>query len=119
MPDIELSLTLDSQIQKNQLYSGEWTIAVYSDNGNAQPIAYMREFNLIVGPQVTTTVTPTVTVPVTSTPTLETTSERPCACFMIFLLTETLSHDDGHYSHYTSCTDHDRRLIREFISSVI
>ena len=57
-----------SPIDKDQLFSGEWSIIIISNNGDAQPIAYERDFSLTVGPQNTTTYTPTVTVSVTTTP---------------------------------------------------
>ncbi|KAL9065001.1 MAG: hypothetical protein Q9157_007631 [Trypethelium eluteriae] len=61
-------------IEKDQLYSGDWSIIILSNNGNAEPIAYERDFHLSVGPQQTTTFTPTVTVPVAVTPLVNVTS---------------------------------------------
>jgi hypothetical protein len=52
---------------KNQLVTGAWSVIMISNNGNGEPIAYERDFNLTVGPQLTTTVTPTIIVPFTST----------------------------------------------------
>jgi len=57
-----------SPIDKDQLFSGGWSIIIISNNGNAPPIAYQRDFHLTVGPQNTTTYTPTVTATVTTTP---------------------------------------------------
>lgn len=48
--------------------SGEWSILIISNNGDADPIDYQREFSLSVGTQATTTFTPTVTATVVSTP---------------------------------------------------
>lgn len=47
---------ISSGIEKEDLVSGEYSILVLSNNGNADPIAYQRDFSLIVGPQQTTTV---------------------------------------------------------------
>ncbi|KAE9962098.1 hypothetical protein BLS_000827 [Venturia inaequalis] len=58
---------------KNQLISGPWSIIIISNNGNAAPIAYERDFSLSVGPQVTTTYIPSVTVPVLYTPVVNST----------------------------------------------
>ncbi|KAF2203974.1 hypothetical protein GQ43DRAFT_410463 [Delitschia confertaspora ATCC 74209] len=55
-------------ITKSQLFSGFWTVVVFSNNGNSDPIAYQRDFSLSVGPQSTTTFTPTITATITSTP---------------------------------------------------
>jgi hypothetical protein len=64
----EFCLTTRSPQNKTQLSSGAWSIIIISNNGNAAPIAYQRDFSLSVGPQVTTTYTPSVTIPVTYTP---------------------------------------------------
>ena len=45
-----------SPIQKKDMISGPHAILVISNNGDAEPIAYQREFDLTVGPQATTTV---------------------------------------------------------------
>lgn len=45
-----------SGIQKDNLVSGEYSILVLSNNGAEDPIAYQRDFSLLVGPQQTTTV---------------------------------------------------------------
>jgi hypothetical protein len=57
-----------SPVNKNQLFSGGWSIIIISNNGDAAPIAYERDFFLTVAPQNTTTFTPTVTATVTTTP---------------------------------------------------
>ncbi|QIW99477.1 hypothetical protein AMS68_004995 [Peltaster fructicola] len=57
-------------IDKDQLYSGAWSIIVASNNGNAAPIAFERDFSLIVGIPSTITVYPTVTITSTATPTM-------------------------------------------------
>ncbi|KAF2842067.1 hypothetical protein M501DRAFT_377879 [Patellaria atrata CBS 101060] len=57
-------------ILKNQLISGDWSILIISNNGDADPIAYERDFVLTVGPQSTPTITKTpapVTVTTTKT----------------------------------------------------
>jgi len=54
-------------IQEDQMYSGNWTIVVISNNGDCDPIDYMREFYVSVGPQVTTTATPLTSTTATST----------------------------------------------------
>ncbi|TLD20904.1 p-loop containing nucleoside triphosphate hydrolase [Venturia nashicola] len=58
---------------KNQLFSGAWSIIIISNNGAAAPIAYERDFSLSVGPQITTTYIPSVTVPVRYTPVVNST----------------------------------------------
>ncbi|KAF2020698.1 hypothetical protein BU24DRAFT_445873 [Aaosphaeria arxii CBS 175.79] len=61
-------------ILKNQLSSGPWSILIVSNNGDANPIAYERDFELSVGPQSTTTETPTATATFVSTPVITATS---------------------------------------------
>ena len=60
--------------EKDRLYDGEWSLLIISNNGNAEPIAYQRDFSLEVGEQQTTTVTPTVTVHDQQTPVVNVTS---------------------------------------------
>lgn len=55
-------------LNNTQLSNGPWSVIILSNNGNAQPIAYQRDFSLSVGPQSTLTMTPTVTANITSTP---------------------------------------------------
>ncbi|KAF2812432.1 uncharacterized protein BDZ99DRAFT_383484 [Mytilinidion resinicola] len=43
-------------LDKDQLWSGPWSILILSNNGNDAPIAYERDFELSVGPQNTSTV---------------------------------------------------------------
>ncbi|KAF2460475.1 hypothetical protein BDY21DRAFT_384088 [Lineolata rhizophorae] len=43
-------------LAKNELWSGDWSVIILSNNGNGDPIAYERDFHLDVGPQATTTV---------------------------------------------------------------
>ena len=45
-----------SPIMKKDMISGPHAILIVSNNGDAEPIAYQREFDLTVGPQATTTV---------------------------------------------------------------
>jgi hypothetical protein len=46
---------------QDKLYSGDWSLVVISNNGNADPIAFQRDFALDVGTPTTLTITPTVT----------------------------------------------------------
>lgn len=48
-------------LRKDQLVSGNWSIIVISNNGDAVPLAAQRDFVLSVGPQITSTITPTIT----------------------------------------------------------
>lgn len=43
-------------IEKDQMWSGDWSIVILSNNGAADPIAYERDFYLSVGIPVTQTV---------------------------------------------------------------
>lgn len=43
-------------IEKDQMWSGDWSIVIMSNNGEADPIAYERDFYLSVGTPVTQTV---------------------------------------------------------------
>ncbi|KAF1991808.1 hypothetical protein K402DRAFT_416340 [Aulographum hederae CBS 113979] len=47
---------------KNELWTGDWSVVIISNNGDARPIAYQRDFSLDVAAQETTTFTPTVTI---------------------------------------------------------
>ncbi|KAF2434507.1 hypothetical protein EJ08DRAFT_646468 [Tothia fuscella] len=53
---------------KSGLTSGDWSILILSNNGKGEPLALQRDFELSVGPQLTTTFTPSVVVPITYTP---------------------------------------------------
>ncbi|EME45698.1 hypothetical protein DOTSEDRAFT_87980 [Dothistroma septosporum NZE10] len=55
-------------IDENQLVSGNWQLIIISNNGQCDPIDYVRQFSLEVGEQVTTTVGPTITLISTTTP---------------------------------------------------
>ncbi|KAK4498928.1 hypothetical protein PRZ48_009438 [Zasmidium cellare] len=70
-PNKQTQLITCSDNPKDSLYSGNWSLLVISNNGNADPIAYQRDFSLDVGAQSTTYVYPTVTVDPSST-TIET-----------------------------------------------
>lgn len=59
---------------KNQLFTGDWSVVILSNNADGDSIAYQRDFSLNVGPQQTTTTTPTVTYSTTTTPLTSTTS---------------------------------------------
>ena len=69
-----IRLTKDSPLDKNQLYTGDWSVVIVSNNGDGDPIAYERDFSLVVGPQQTTTYTPTVTASAVVTPLVNVTS---------------------------------------------
>lgn len=56
-------------IQKNQMYSGDWTLVLLDNNGNNTSFSAKRVIHLDVGEQVTSTVIPTITLSVTQTPT--------------------------------------------------
>jgi hypothetical protein len=47
-------------LDKDDLWSGAWSIIIISNNGDAEPIAYQRDFSLEVAVPVTTTVRPFV-----------------------------------------------------------
>ena len=50
---------LVSPLNKNQLWSGAWSVLIISNNGDAEPIAYERDFLLNVGTPFTEIITPT------------------------------------------------------------
>jgi hypothetical protein len=43
-------------LEKDDLWSGAWSVIIISNNGNEAPIAYQRDFSLSVGIAATTTV---------------------------------------------------------------
>lgn len=43
-------------LHKNELWTGPWSVIIISNNGEAEPIAYMRDFNLTVAEPATTIV---------------------------------------------------------------
>jgi hypothetical protein len=43
-------------LDKDDLWSGAWSVIIISNNGDAEPIAYQRDFSLEVAVPVTTTV---------------------------------------------------------------
>lgn len=45
-----------SPLDKDQLFSGDWSVLIISNNGDADPIAYERDFYLSVGVPATATV---------------------------------------------------------------
>ncbi|KAG9588769.1 hypothetical protein KCU86_g10178, partial [Aureobasidium melanogenum] len=55
-------------MDKNEMWSGDWSVLIISNNGDGDPIAYERDFYLSVGIPSTITYTPTVTITSTSTP---------------------------------------------------
>ncbi|OCL13893.1 hypothetical protein AOQ84DRAFT_411292 [Glonium stellatum] len=61
-------------IDKDQLFTGPWSVLILSNNGDGDPIAYERDFSLTVGPQSTSTYTPTVTATAVITPVVNATS---------------------------------------------
>jgi len=62
------TVTSTCNINKSQLSSGDWSVLLFSNNGQCAPFNAKREFMLSVGPQQTTTVTPLVVFTSTSTP---------------------------------------------------
>ncbi|GAB7340216.1 hypothetical protein MBLNU457_6682t1 [Dothideomycetes sp. NU457] len=65
-------------LDKDQMFSGDWSVVVISNNGDSgEPIAYERDFYLTVGLPVTSTFTPTVTLSSTLTPIVNTTTTVP------------------------------------------
>lgn len=66
-PDDTIQLST-CPMDKDQLWTGDWSVLVISNNGDADPIAYERDFYLSVGIPVTTTYTPTMTITSTTTP---------------------------------------------------
>lgn len=60
-------------LDKDDLWSGAWSVIIISNNGDAEPIAYQRDFSLEVAVPVTTTYTPTMIVSATTTPIVEST----------------------------------------------
>jgi hypothetical protein len=43
-------------LEKDELWSGAWSVIIISNNGDAEPIAYQRDFSLAVGTPATTMV---------------------------------------------------------------
>jgi len=54
-------------LEKDDLWSGAWSIIILSNNGDADPIAYQRDFSLEVAVPVTTTVRSLTSASLTST----------------------------------------------------
>jgi hypothetical protein len=73
-PDDTPQLVTCDAWQKDRLYDGAWSLLIISNNGDADPIAYQRDFSLEVGEQQTSTITPTVTVHDKQTPVVNITS---------------------------------------------
>jgi hypothetical protein len=73
-PDDTPQLITCEQVTKDTLYDGDWSLVIISNNGDADPIAYQRDFSLEVGVQQTSTITPTVTVYDKQTPVVNITS---------------------------------------------
>ncbi|KAI4763402.1 hypothetical protein E4T52_04609 [Aureobasidium sp. EXF-3400] len=61
LPDYTPETVSCSDWPQDKLYSGDWSLVVISNNGDADPIAYQRDFSLTVGTPTTVTITPTVT----------------------------------------------------------
>ncbi|KAG9550235.1 hypothetical protein KCU79_g13952, partial [Aureobasidium melanogenum] len=66
-PDDTIELST-CPMDKNEMWSGDWSVLIISNNGDGDPIAYERDFYLSVGIPSTITYTPTVTITSTSTP---------------------------------------------------
>lgn len=43
-------------MQKDQMWTGDWSVILISNNGDADPIAYQRDFSLTVASPITETV---------------------------------------------------------------
>lgn len=43
-------------LEKSQMVTGEYEMTIISNNGDAEPIAYQRDFSITAGPQQTVTV---------------------------------------------------------------
>lgn len=61
--------TTTCPILKNQMYSGDWTLLLLDNNGNASTFNAKRRLHLSVGEQATSIIIPTITLSVTQTPT--------------------------------------------------
>ncbi|KAG9701242.1 hypothetical protein KCU95_g4688, partial [Aureobasidium melanogenum] len=72
-PDDTIELST-CPMDKNEMWSGDWSVLIISNNGDGDPIAYERDFYLSVGIPSTITYTPTVTITSTSTPIVMVTS---------------------------------------------
>ncbi|KAI7393197.1 hypothetical protein KC336_g16365 [Hortaea werneckii] len=68
LPDNTPQLVNCTQWPKSELYTGDWSLIVISNNGDGDPIAKERDFHLSVGPQQTVTVSDAVTITNTFTP---------------------------------------------------
>jgi len=86
-------------LDKDQMYSGDWSVVIISNNGNGDPIAYERDFYLTVGLPVTSTFTPTVTLSSTLTPIVNTTTT--VADVMTAVVNATVT-DAAHTKHPTT-----------------
>lgn len=73
-PDDTPQIITCEQWTKDRLYNGDWSLLIIANNGDAEPIAYQRDFSLEVGPQQTSTIQPTVTVHDKQTPVVNITS---------------------------------------------
>jgi hypothetical protein len=61
IPDYTPETVTCNDWPQDKLYSGDWSLVVISNNGDADPIAFQRDFALSVGTPTTQTITPTVT----------------------------------------------------------
>jgi hypothetical protein len=73
-PDDTPQVITCEQWTKDRLYNGDWSLLIIANNGDAEPIAYQRDFSLEVGAQQTFTIKPTVTVTDKQTPVVNITS---------------------------------------------
>ena len=73
-PDDTPQIITCEQWTKDRLYNGAWSLLIIANNGDAEPIAYQRDFSLEVGAQQTSTIKPTVTVTDKQTPVVNITS---------------------------------------------
>ncbi|KAL1303725.1 hypothetical protein AAFC00_007071 [Neodothiora populina] len=61
-------------LEKSDMTSGEYEMTIISNNGDGDPIAYQRDFEITAGVQQTVTATPTLQYNYTTTPTVTSTS---------------------------------------------
>ncbi|KAL1297196.1 hypothetical protein AAFC00_004766 [Neodothiora populina] len=61
-------------MQKDDMFTGDWSVIIISNNGDSDPIAYERDFYVSVGVPQTYTFTPTLTLTAVTTPILNVTS---------------------------------------------
>ncbi|KAI9681068.1 MAG: hypothetical protein M1822_007142 [Bathelium mastoideum] len=79
------------EIQKSQMFSGEWIIFVLGNNLDGNPFAYNRIIDLTCGPQQTVTSTSTVVFTSTVTPNVTSTSTSVTTITSSFAASTTIT----------------------------